>query len=568
MLMLLSLLAARLVQLQGIDPQHYAAQAQAAGLVHLTLPASRGEILDRNGNVLAESVSGDMITADPTMTVSNAENLAKLLTHKLGLDYFTTLQNLTTDKTSSGTPLRFVYVARQVPADKATAAVDEANAAGWAGLFLISEPIRNYPGDDVAANLLGFLNGQGQPAGGLELSLNKILAGQAGSQTYEEGDGAEIPLGDNTEVAPVNGRTIKLTIDQDVQWTAQRLLREAVIANKAASGAAIAMDVKSGQILAMADYPSYNANSPQDSSSGNWGSAAVTDVYEPGSVEKVLTSSALIQEGLVTPATQIVVPRYVTYGGENIHDEEDHGIEQLTLAGVIAQSSNIGMSEASMKISSTALGSYLKAFGLGATADIGLPGESAGILANPTGWSQLTHAEIAFGQGLSVTALQMAAAVNTVANGGEYISPSLILGNATDAAGNKVGSDDAVTRRVVSPQTASQVEQMMEQVTQEGGTAPGAAIPGYRVAGKTGTAQEVGSNCGCYDQVTVSFAGFAPADNPRFTVYVVLQHPADQNLASGAGMAAPVFKQLMTYLLQKYAVPPTGSAPVKLPLTW
>lgn len=566
MLMMLSLLGARLFQLQGIDPQSYAAKAQADGLVHVTLPASRGQIVDRTGSLLAQSVEGDMIVADPTMTVTNAANLAKLLTTNLGLDYFNTLQALTTDKTSAGTPVRFVYIARRVPADKATTTVKAANAAGWPGLFLNPDPIRYYPGNDVAANLIGFMNGQGQPASGLELTFNSILSGKDGTETYSSGNGARIPLGENTEVAPVNGQTLTLTIDRDVQWTAQRLLRQAVIANEGSSGVAIAMDVKSGQILALADYPSYDGNAPGSSPSANWGSRAVTDVYEPGSVEKVLTSSALIQEGLVSPQTQVVVPPSVRVQGHDIHDDEPHGMEHLTLAGVIAKSSNIGIVNASTTIPSTVMGGYLKAFGLGSRADIGLPGESRGLLPDPAGWSQLTHSNIAFGQGLSVTALQMVAAVNTVANAGLYITPSLVLGQAVDADGNRVGSDVATTRQVVSAQTASLVEQMMEQVTQPGGTAPAAAIPGYRVAGKTGTAQEVGASCRCYDHTAVSFAGFAPADNPRFTVYVVVERPRAGS--TGSGTAAPVFRALMAYLLQKYAVPPTGSAPIKLPLTW
>ena len=565
-LILLSLLGARLIQLQGIDPQDYALRAQSDGLVHLALPASRGSIVDRSGSVLAESAAGRMIVADPTMTVSNAANLAKLLTARLGLDYFSTLQSLTTDKTASGNPLRFVYVARRVPADKANAAVAAANKAGWPGLFAKSDPIRYYPGDDVAANLLGFMNGEGKPAAGIEQSFNALLSGRDGSETYEAANGARIPLGENTEVAPVNGQTLRLTIDRDVQWTAQRLVRQAVLASNGSSGTAIAMDVQSGQILALADYPTLDSNNPQKFASANWGSRAVSNVYEPGSVEKVLTSAGLIEEGKVAPTTKVVVPSYVRVQGHDIRDESAHGTEHLTLAGIIARSSNIGMVRAAAQVSSPVLGKYLKQFGLGGLSDIGLPGESKGLLPDPSGWSDLTHANIAFGQGLSVTAVQMAAAVNTIANGGTYISPSLVLGQATDASGTKVGSSVATTRRVVSKSTATQVAHMMEMVTTAGiGTAPNTLIPGYRVAGKTGTAEEVGP-CGCYDRLAVSFAGFAPADNPRFTVYVVVHNPRAGS--SGSGTAGPVFRSLMAYLLQKYAVPPTGAKPARIPTTW
>lgn len=565
MLMLLSVLAARLTQLQGLDPQGYAAQAQAAGLVHLILPASRGEILDRSGHVLAESVAGDMIVADPTMTVGHAADLAKLLTDRLRLDYFTTLQALTTDRTATGTPLRFAYIARRVPADRASAVVAAANKAGWSGLFLNDDPIRYYPGDDLAANILGFVNGQGQPGGGLEQSLNSILSGHDGAQTYESGDGARIPLGENTEIAPIDGQTVHLTIDRDVQWMAQTLLRQAVIKHGGTSGAAVVMDVHSGQILALADYPSFDSNHPAKASPGDWGSLATSSVYEPGSVEKVLTSSALIDQGLVTPTTQVVVPPYVPVLGHDIHDEEVHGTEHLTLTGIIAQSSNIGMTLAARTISSTVLGRYLKAFGLGSAPHLGLPGASAGILPPPRGWNALTHATIAFGQGISVTAVQMAAAVNTVANGGTYVAPSLILGEAHDANGHTVGSETSTVRRVISRSAASAVAKMMQAVAEQGGTAPKTAIPGYVVSGKTGTAQEAGPSCGCYDHVAVSFAGFAPSAEPRFTVYVVVQHPF--NWSSGAGTAGPVFRALMGYLLQRYAIPPSGS-PAHLPTTW
>jgi cell division protein FtsI (penicillin-binding protein 3) len=565
--MVLSLFGARLFQLQGLDPQAYAARAEAAGLVKVDLPAERGDIVDRNGSLLAQSVSGLMIVADPKATGPHAEAIATILADKLDLDYFDVLAKLRKPDT------RFQYVARRVPASQATAAVAAVEKAGYHGLDTQDDPLRDYPGGDVAANLVGFLSqradkdGHAIPAAGLEKTFNQLLSGTDGHDTYEVGGGNRIPLGENTEVKPVNGHKLTLTIDRDVQWYAQRVLSEAVHRAGAQSGAAVAIDTRSGQVLALADSPTFDANRGSKAPRADWGSRALSNVYEPGSVEKVLTASALIESGLVTPRTRIVVPHDLPVADRVIHDYFEHGRIHLTLAGVIAKSSNIGTVLAARTIGNEVLGRFLKAFGLGERTGVGIAGETRGLLPDPAGWSELTHSNIAFGQGLSVNALQMAAAVNTVANKGIYVSPSLVKGRVTTDSGQVVGSDTASTRRVVSADTAAKVARMMEMVvTQGAGTAPGAGIAGYRVAGKTGTAQEVGAKCGCYDSLAVSFAGFAPADDPRFTVYVVVQHP--RGGASGGGTAGPVFRKILSYLLQKYAVPPTATPPAQLPVEW
>jgi cell division protein FtsI (penicillin-binding protein 3) len=566
--MVLSVFAVRLVQLQGLDPQAYAARAAASGLARVDLPATRGDIVDRNGALLAQSVAGKMIIADPQVTGPHAEAIARILADRLHLDYFDVLTTLR--KPNS----RFQYVARRIPATVATAVLQRVEAAGFHGLYTEDDPLRDYPAKDVAANLLGFLSQQTDahghvvPAAGLEKSFDRLLSGHDGQDTYEVGGGHRIPLGDNTEIKPVDGKQLTLTLDRDAQWYAQRALRTAVHDSGAKSGAAVALDTRTGQILALADYPTFDANRGSQASAQQWGSRALSDVYEPGSVEKVLTTSALIDRHLVTPRTKIVVPPALPIADRTIHDYFQHGRIHLTLGGVIAKSSNIGTVLAARAIGSKVMGSYLKSFGLGSRTDIGIPGETRGLLPDPSGWTALTHAQIAFGQGLSVNALQMAAAVNTVANGGEYVAPSLILGKATTDDGQVVGSDTAGRHRVTSAATARAVTHMMELVTTEGkGTAPGAGIAGYRVAGKTGTAQEVGAKCRCYDgSLAVSFAGFAPADAPRFTVYVVIQHPGAG--ASGGGTAGPVVRQILSYLLQKYDVPPTGTRPPDLPVTW
>lgn len=563
MTMVLTVFGARLVQLQGLDQQAYAARAEASGLVKVTLPAARGRIIDRDGSPLATSVSGSMIVADPKLTRPHAGRIAQTLADRLGLDYFDVLGKLSKEHS------RFQYIARRIPSVKATGVVNALDARGLPGLYTRDDPLRSYPAGDVGANLVGFINDGGQPAAGLEQVFNDRLRGRDGEDTYEVGGGNRIPLGDNSERSPVNGRTLRLTIDRDAQFTAQRMLRQAVHQVGAKWGAAVAMDSRTGELLTLADYPSYDANHGSTAPQGSWVSRAVSQLYEPGSVQKVLTMSSLVNQHLVDARTQLSVPASLRVLDRTIHDYFTHGGLHLTLAGVIAKSSNIGTVIASRQIRDATLRHYLGLFGEGRFTGLGLPGETGGLLPQAADWNPLTKAQISFGQGLGVNAVQMASAVNTIANGGQYVSPSLVEGRARTSTGHVVGTATTHRHRVVSAATAREVAQMMETVTTEGkGTAPMAKVPGYRVAGKTGTAQEIGGSCRCYAQghLAVSFAGFAPADKPRFTVYVVLNDPAGG--ATGGGTAGPVVRGLLSYLLQKYGVPPTQSKPADLPIEW
>ncbi len=559
--MVLSLFGARLVQLQGIDPKSYAAMAAAEGLVRVTLPAERGDILDRNGEPLADSVDGLMVVADPYMTTDEAPELAKFLATRLDVDYFRTLQ-LLREKGS-----RFEYVARRVPSTLATDVVSAAREAGFEGIDTRPDPIRDYPAGDVAANLIGFM-GTDEALGGLERTFDTQLSGTDGSARYEIGGGNRLPLGESTITRAVDGEDLRTTIDQDLQWFTQRVLRQTVEDSRGDSGFAVVMDSRTGEILALADHPTFDANHPLASSEEDLGSRAMSDVYEPGSVEKVLTLSGLIDAGKVTARTRLKVPGSLARQDRVIHDWFPHDVIRLTLAGVVAQSSNIGTVLAADKFAPGELRSYLSQFGLGQTTNIGVRGETPGILPDPSVWTAQTQDRIAFGQSLSVNAVQMAAAVNTLANRGVRVSPSLIRGTATTEDGLRVGTDTTTTRRVVSERAAHQTTLMMERVVDpEVGVAPGANVPGYRVAGKTGTAQRVGAECGCYDgSFTVSFAGFAPADDPRFTIYVVVQNP--RNGGGGGSVAGPAFAKVMGYALRRYAVPPTGTKPSRLPVEW
>lgn len=555
--MVISLFAARLVQLQGLDPDEYAAMAAARGTREVVLPAARGDILDRNGDPLAVSVEGLMVIADPSQTQDDAPQIARMLADGLGADYFSTLEKLRTDGS------RYEYVARRVPSTTALQVVQEISDAGFRGVYTESDPVRDYPGGEVAANLLGFI-GTDEALSGFELTFDEQLAGIDGSAQYRVGGGKRIPLGENSETEPVNGTDLETTIDRDVQWYTQQVLRETVVNAGGESGTIIVMDTQTGEVIALADYPTYDANSPLLADEADLGSRALQDFYEPGSVQKALTMAALIDAGRVTPQTRVTVPPNLERNGRQIGDYWDHPTLRLTLAGVLAKSSNVGTVLANDAFSSEELWTYLDAFGLGRPTGVGVRGEAPGILPDFSLWTQMEHDRIAFGQSLSVNALQMITAINAIANDGLLISPSLVRGSATTADGTQVGTDHATTRQVVSPEAAQLTAEMMELVVDpDAGVAPAAQIEGYRVAGKTGTAQR--AVAGGYDGTTVSFAGFAPADDPQFTVYVVVQDPES---GGGGSVAAPAFADVMSHVLRKYAIAPTGTEPTDLPVEW
>ena len=558
--MVLSLFGARLVQLQGLDPNSYAQMAAAEGQRNIVLPADRGDILDRNGEPLADSVSGVMVIADPELTRDRAPEIATFLYKKLGVDYVSTLASLRADS-------RFEYIARRVPSTIATEVMEEAESRKFKGLTTERDPVRDYPAGDVAANMVGFI-GTDEPLAGFERTFDKQLSGTDGSARYEVGGGNRLPLGESTVTDPVDGKDLKTTIDLELQWYTQRVLRQTVEDARAESGFAIVMDTRTGGLLAVADDPTYDSNKPTEAPKADLGSRALQDVYEPGSVEKVLTVSSLIDLGLVTPRTKIVVPPELEREDRSIGDWFPHGTIPLTLAGVIAKSSNIGTVLAADKFKQGQLDSYLRQFGLGQRTEIGVRGETPGLLPAGSTWTHQMQDRIAFGQSVSVNGVQMAAAVNTIANGGVRVSPNVIKGSATTDEGKVVGTDHATRKRVISAKAAHQTMLMMERVIDpDVGVAPSAAVPGYRVAGKTGTAQRVGAACGCYDGTdTVSFAGFAPADDPRFTIYVVIQNPG--NGGGGGSVAGPAFSKVMSYALRRYGIPPTGTQPSRLPVEW
>ncbi len=572
--MVLSLFGARLVQLQGLDPDSYAAMAAAEGTVDVVLPAQRGDILDRNGQPLAASIDGLMLAGDPQMTDDKAPEIAKFLSERLDVDYFAALKQLREHTNRDGEPVRFEYLARHVPSTLATDVLNEAEDRGYEGLSTRPDAVRTYPAHDVAANLVGFL-GTDKAYGGLEEVFDKALSGKDGSEKYEVGAGNRIPLGDNATVPAVDGQDLHTTIDRDLQWYTQRVLRQAREAAGGTSAYAVILDSRTGEVLALADDPTFDADDPGASKVKDRRARSLNLSYEPGSVEKVLTLSALIDTGKVSARTKMLVPGELHRQDRVIHDHWEHGLIKLTLAGVVAKSSNVGTVLASDRFAPGELRAYLAKFGLGQPTNVGLGAESRGNLPDPSLWNSQTGDRIAFGQSLSVNAMQMAAAVNTIANGGVRVDPTLVQGEARRDDGMEIGTDVSTTRRVVSARAARQMTLMMERVVDpDDGVAPLANVPGYRVAGKTGTAQRVGT-CGrgaarhsCYDGTnTVSFAGFAPAENPRFTVYVVIQAPKIAG-AGGGITAGPVFSKLMAYALQRYGVPPSHRKQTVLPVEW
>lgn len=558
-----SLLGVRLLQLQGVNSEKFATLAAQESTQEMVLPATRGEIVDRNGDLLAGSVDGRMIVANPQETSENAPSIARLLTDQLGLDYVDTLAALR--NTSDGR--QFVYLARRVAATKAETAVDALAAKGYQGVTTRSDPLRDYPQGDVAANLVGFM-GIDNPAYGMESTFNTQLSGKDGHTTYQTGAGYRIPQGKTVTDKAVNGETLTTTLDARVQWYAQRALAAAVRKSGAISGTAVVMATKTGETLALADYPTYDASNPLPGDKENFQPRSLTDPYEPGSVEKVLTFASLLDAGKITPRTRIVVPSELRRQDRPIGDWFDHGTLRLTAAGALAKSSNIGTVLAADKLSTNDLMTYLTAFGLGTKTGAGFADETRGIVPSGAALTDQVKDRITFGQSISVNALQMTAAINTVANKGEYVSPSLVQGSATMADGTSIGTDHVTKRRAVSSQAAAQTARMMERVITQNPDVPhAAAVPGYRVAGKTGTAQRVNPETGRYDGSTsVSFAGFAPADDPQITVYVVLHDPAKGS--TGGGTAGPTFSKILGYTLSRYDVARTNTPPSRLPLEW
>jgi len=603
--------AGRLVQLQLLDSDALAAAAGANKYVKATLPAERGSITAADGTVLATSVDAYDVTADPTMLTPEAihlqdapEQAAALLAPILGQPKEKLAAALRPN--SKNPKSQYALLApRQTPETKNqisdlrttlnkqtdTAAcraqrsqlgkpaeqggrsyLDNSCANPLAGVFWDESTRRSYPAGGLAANLVGFVNSEGVGTGGLELQYQKELSGVAGSSTYASAGGRRVPTGGGSRQDPVPGADLRLTIDPDIQWAAQRAITDQVSNAGAEKGYVVVQDVKSGQVLAMATSPGFNPNDLAAARPEQLGNAAVQDAYEPGSTAKLMTLAAVLDTGKAGWDTHVTVPNTLQRADRVFHDDIDHETWYLTLAGVLAKSSNIGTIEAAEQLGETqaesnkVLAGYLDRFGIGKPTGIGFPGETRGILAKPEAWNGSQQYTIPFGQGLSVNALQATSVFSTIANGGVRVAPSLLAGT-TGPDGRYAAAPAGAQTRVVTEQTAKTLTEMLESVvTDEQGTGGKAQIPGYRVAGKTGTANRVDPKTGKYSGYTASFIGFAPADRPRVTVSCVIQDPVNGHF--GGQLCGPVFKQVMEFTLKTLQVPPSGSEAPNLPVDW
>jgi cell division protein FtsI (penicillin-binding protein 3) len=554
--MALSLCAGRLLQLQGFDSSSYTADALTRTLP--LLPA-RGEITDRNGVVLASTQPAVAVTADPILTAPRAAEFAGLLAGHLGMSQAELMPLLT----KTGT--RFVYLKKKVPALSYAALAAELSSRNLRGIFRESDPIRTYPNGSVGASVVGFVGADGDGLAGLERTLNAQLAGVEGKETYESApNGSKIPLGRRSLTPARNGLSFQLTLDSEVQWAAERRLAEQVTKTRADSGFAIVLDVKTGQVIALANAPSYDSSRPQAARSEDRGNRAISAPYEPGSVQKVLTAAALIDSGTANPSTRVIIPTRLASGSGAIKDHFSHGVLRYTMRGVIADSSNIGTALLARQLDKQRLHDYLVSFGLGSKTRIELPGESAGIMPKPDMKSGQRD-QIAFGQAIAVTGIQEASAVAGVVNGGIYNPPTLIK-NAFDGEGKEVGVPRAPQRRVISEQSSAQVRELMQAVVDTRNGQRNLKLDRYTTGGKTGTAQRADTKCRCYRGYVTSFIGFAPLDDPKILTYVVISNPRKGE--TGTGTAAPAYRDIMNMALPRYSVVPDARPHKPLPTKW
>lgn len=578
----------RLLQVQAVDADTLAAKAGQNRYVGRTLSAERGEITDRNGVALATSEDAYDITADPTLFSreqlkidDGPEQAAALLAPILGVDQDGLVKKLRPENKE----LRYALLARrqtpqvwqQIKDLKSTLATksesDKSTVNVLAGVLAEPTSKRVYPNSELAAGILGWVNADGKGGGGVERQLNSELAGKDGKIRYAQSGGRQVPTVASTETPAVPGSDVELTIDRDIQWAAQNAITEQVRESEADRGYVIVQDTKTGEILAMANSPGFDPNDLSQADSESLHNWALEDAYEPGSTAKVMSMAAVLEENVATPLTHVIVPNRLHRGDRLFKDDIDHETWYLTLNGVLAKSSNIGTILATGQLGKTQaesnriLYSYLRKFGLGSYSGLGIPGETKGILAPPGQWSTSQQYTIPFGQGVSLNAMQAASVYSTIANGGVRVEPSLVRGT-TGADGRFTPAAKPEKTRVVSEKTAKTLAQMLESVVDDrDGTGTKARIPGYRVAGKTGTANRVDPATGKYHGYTSSFAGFAPADKPRITVYCAIQN-ATAGSYFGGQICGPVYKKVMEFALKTLQVPPTGAKPANLPVEY
>ncbi|HZN17878.1 MAG TPA: penicillin-binding protein 2 [Micromonosporaceae bacterium] len=552
---LFAVIGLRLVQLQVTDASTYAARGLADRLHTVPIAAPRGAIYDRSGAVLARSVEARYVYADPSMIDNPAEAAAKL-SPLLAIPPSELLPKLLPHNRTDGRPSQFEWLARSV--DIATG--DAVKALNIKGIGVRRDERRELPGHDLAANLLGFTGDDLHGLAGLEARYDDVLAGVNGERTYEIGVGdlaKEIPGGYRRETPAQRGSSLQLTIDRDLQYEVQHVLSAQMRTVNATFAAAVVLDVRTGEVLAQASYPPYDAADPFKVPPSQRGDAATGIVVDPGSVHKAVVLGAALQEGVVRPDSTVVVDPTIRKGDTTFSDVHPNPPgARMTLPGILAYSSNVGTIRIADALTPRKLYEYQLRFGLGVPTGVGLPGEAEGLVQPPENWSGSSYGSIPVGHGVSVTPLQMAAAYAAIANNGVWVQPHLV--RATIKPGGEVVNAAApATRRVLSPGNAAALREMLEAVVVvPDATGTAAAVAGYRVAGKTGTGQRVENGRYVSGEVA-SFIGMAPADAPQYVI-AVFAHTAAGN---GGTVAGPAFRQMMQFALQHYRVPPTGTRP-------
>ncbi|MEV0940667.1 penicillin-binding transpeptidase domain-containing protein [Micromonospora wenchangensis] len=540
----------RLVVLQAVDTPAYAGGGVDNRLTRIDLPAPRGSIQDRTGAPLARSVEARYVFVDPTLVKDRTET-AKLLSPLLGVPVSELAEKM---KRKGG--LQFRYLARGVDIARAK----QIEALDLAGIGTHRDERREVPGGDLAANLVGFTSQDMDGLEGLEGRYDDVLRGQDGRRVYEAGLGdlnAPIPGGYSQTTDPKPGSSLVLTIDRDLQFQVQQILSRQMAQTRGAIGAAVVLDVKTGDVLAQASNPTYNAATPEQSRPTDREDAATSFVVDPGSVHKAITYGAALQEGIITPDSAWPVANTITRGDVTFRDTHPADGKKLSVAGMLAYSSNVGTIEVGDRLGPDRLIDYQKRFGLGQPTGEGMPGEASGRLLPADQWSGSSYGSVPIGHSVDATPLQMAAAYATIANDGTYVQPHLIK-EVVGADGTRTPSAAPVTRSVLSPQNAVALRTLLEAVTTvDGATGLAAAVPGYRVAGKTGTGLRYVDGKQQTGEVG-SFIGMAPAEAPRYVVAVFVWNPE----GGGGAVVAPAFREMMGFTLRHYRVPPSsGKSP-------
>ena len=528
-------LAGRAVYIQIIGNDFFQRQGEVRFARTLELPANRGRILDRNGLILASSVPAAGIWAIPEDVEATKTQLAELarllemplaeLTRKLAND----------DKT-------FVWVKRQV--DEPVA--QKIHALGIKGIYQRKEYKRMYPEGETTAHVVGFTNVEERGQEGMELALDKVLAGRSGSRRDIKDRLGRVVEDVGEQVLPVDGKDMQLSIDSKMQFVAYQKLRDAVILNKANAGSVVVLDATTGELLAMANYPSYDPNGRRNLTGGQLRNRAMTDVFEPGSTMKPITIATALELGRVTPQTIIDTnPGRITVSGATIHDDSNFGV--LTVEGVIQKSSNVGATRISQRMTPHEMWNFLTAVGFGQKPQTVFPGAVTGRLRPWKTWRPIEQATMSYGYGLSASLFQIAHAYTAFAHGGQVIPVTMFK-----------STEPVIGVQVFSPQVATEVRQMMHMAAGPGGTAPLAQTVGYSVGGKTGTAHKQVGKGYATNKYRAWYTGMAPIDKPRIIVAVMIDEPSAGKYFGGL-VAAPVFSQIVQQTLRMMGVQPDMS---------